>query len=189
MSKTWRRSIPTTSAPDKSAPQFVHEDGEWMRTSSGSMTWARSPRGHQVAFLGGAPRPFVLSAPGGSAFRGLPLTAASRSCAGCGRCVARDRRGARSARRSLRSSGRSRRPASRPAPRAPPSLRPAPRRQPDRSGKCRQSEFPTIRAPSTRGVDGLTRPEQLPPREPHQCRHRLIWPNRAPRTRLNGSRE
>jgi len=79
------------------------------------------------------PAAFRSERAGGSAFRGLPLTAASRSCAGCGRCVARDRRGARSARRPLRSSGRSRRPAWRPAPRAPLSLRPAPRRQPDRS--------------------------------------------------------
>jgi hypothetical protein len=62
----------------------------------------------------------------------------------------------------VRASGRSRRPAWRPAPRAPLSLRLAPRMQPDRSGKCRQSEFPTIRAPATRWVDGPTRPEQLP---------------------------
>ena len=38
MSKTWRRSIATTSGPDKSASQFVHEDGEWLRISSGSTT-------------------------------------------------------------------------------------------------------------------------------------------------------
>ncbi len=48
------------------------------------------------------------------------------------------------------------------APPGPASSRAAPRRQPDRSGKCRQSEFPTTRAPATRWVDGPTKPERLP---------------------------
>jgi len=150
----WRRSIPPPRHMTI-APQFVHTDGEWTRTSSGSTTRARFAPGGTGLLSSRAPRSLRCERARRFGFPRPSLDGGIEELRGLRRCVARDRRGARSARRSLRASGRSRRPASRRAPKSAAFSAASARMQPDRSGKSRQSELPTIPAPSTRRVEGL----------------------------------